>query len=363
MRRVYFIGLRGFPGVAGGVETHVENLVFHLQDADLEIVCFGRRRFRHSNKPRRNFEWKWIWAPRTRGIETFIHTFLCALALAFNKRGIVHIHGIGPGALAPLLRLLGFRVVLTHHGFNYLHEKWGQITTLILKFAEFIAVTFAHEIIAVSRNVRAQLESRFNRTVHYVPNGIPANNIETSCCNIDFPESSLPFFMMASRVVPEKRIHDVLAAFSRLNRNNVRLLIAGSADEHGESYEDNLRKQTTKGLNIEFIGFLQPAVLWRYMDNCLAFINSSSHEGLPIAVLEAAAHGAKLILSDIPAHREFELPSSAYFDVGDIDALAKLMQMVLSTDETTAGWRINDTKMREYSWDRISMQTLQIYLA
>ncbi len=53
------------------------------------------------------------------------------------------------------------------------------------------------------------------------------------------------------------------------------------------------------------------------------FVLPSSHEGQPIAVLEAASYGLPVILSDIPAHREIALSRARYVEVGDIAALAE----------------------------------------
>src|SRR3546814_7677321 len=43
----------------------------------------------------------------------------------------------------------------------------------------------------------------------------------------------------------------------------------------------------------------------------------SYHEGLPIAALEAASCGARILLSDIPANLDIGLDPMNYFPVGD----------------------------------------------
>lgn len=361
MRHLYFIGLRGFPGVQGGIETHVENLISNLPPNRFRIICFGRRRFKQKHNYRANFNWVWLWAPSLPGFETFIHTLLCTGYLVFCKRGIAHLHGIGPGALSLLLRIIGFRVVFTHHGYDYERAKWGMLASFILRTSQRLAITFSHETIAVSRNVAVDLRKTFRRSVHYIPNGTPSLKYTSNYQDVFVKELSLPFFLMAARFVPEKRIEDGIEAFLRFNKPDCQLVIAGSSDAWHKDLDKRLLKMAKHSDAIIFLGHIPKTVLWQYMRCCLAFINASSHEGLPFTVLEAAAHDAKLILSDIPAHREFELPEEAYFKVGDHPALSGLLKKVAESEVSTSNWKISKNKATEYSWKTIANKTSQVY--
>lgn len=292
-------------------------------------------------------------------METFFHTVFCVACLIFRKRGIAHLHGIGPGAFAPILRLLRFQVIFTHHGYNYEHEKWGKFAGIVLKLAEFLSVSFSNDVIAVSGHVARELSSRFKRSVHYIPNGCPPSDSSTPITQ--GVNEQIPFFLLASRFTPEKRIGDAIDAFSQLQRQDVRLIIAGSAFDPNDYYEQSIRHKASALANVEFIGFVSHEVLSNYMKSCLAFLNTSSHEGLPISVLEAGAQGAKLVLSDIPGHREFQLPSLAYYNVGDIESLTQHMRKILCSDPATMQWRLSDEKLSEYSWNRIADKTLRVY--
>lgn len=49
----------------------------------------------------------------------------------------------------------------------------------------------------------------------------------------------------------------------------------------------------------------------------------SSHEGLPIALLEAMSYKLPVIVSNIPANMEVGLPYPCYFKIGDVGQLQK----------------------------------------
>jgi glycosyltransferase involved in cell wall biosynthesis len=93
-----------------------------------------------------------------------------------------------------------------------------------------------------------------------------------------------------------------------------------------------------------------------------AFVLPSSHEGLPIALLEALSYGLRVIASDIPANREVALESSSYFPVGDVDALTQaLKRFSQGHDDEQARTQRMRWVAQTYNWDRVAEQTLAIY--
>lgn len=120
-------------------------------------------------------------------------------------------------------------------------------------------------------------------------------------------------------------------------------------------YSRNL-KETARKNGVVLTGFIKGKKLHSLLTNCLCYCLPSSHEGLPIALLEAMSYGVKVIVSDIPANKEVGLPESDYFPVGNIEALADRLKSVM---EQPAEHVVYD--MQKYDWETIANQVSDIY--
>ena len=88
----------------------------------------------------------------------------------------------------------------------------------------------------------------------------------------------------------------------------------------------------------------------------------SSHEGLPIALLEALSYGLPALASDIPANLAVGLEPTAYFPVGNLTGLASGLRRLclLPRDEQACANR-RDWVAARYDWRRIAEQTNALY--
>ena len=131
---VFVLGLRGFPGVQGGVETHAENLYPLMSEKGVKVICATRKPFHIHDSP----EWLGvrllpIWAPKSRYFEAIVHSILATIWAARLRPDVVHVHAVGPALVTPLIRLFGLRAVVTHHGPDYDREKWTYIPRAVLR--------------------------------------------------------------------------------------------------------------------------------------------------------------------------------------------------------------------------------------
>jgi glycosyltransferase involved in cell wall biosynthesis len=354
------LGLRGLPNVQGGVEKHVEQLALQLLKSQWTVDVIGRTPYL---KQTRDYSWKGIhvlpsWAPTAPGLEAIVHTFLGVFQAARLRPDILHIHAIGPSLLVPLARLLGLNVVVTHHGFDYNREKWGFFGRMALHVGEYFGMSFANGRIAISQSVADTMERQYAVPVRYIPNGVSVdcdgpdtNVLET------FGLGRKRYIIMVSRIVPEKRQLDLIAAFGRLAPPDMKLVIVGNAD-NGSAYLEKVRAAAESTPNVVCTGVQTGDNLATLYRNAGLFVLPSSHEGMPIVVLEALAYGLPVLTSNIPANLALKMPSDNYFPVGDIDALSRAIAAKLSTDVAV---QLDAASEAIHSWSDVCEQTLDIY--
>ncbi|MBL8549353.1 MAG: glycosyltransferase family 4 protein [Hyphomonadaceae bacterium] len=356
------LGTRGMPRVLGGAENYCEQLLPRLaaRDASVRFVLLARKGYVEADRAtHKGVEVIALWAPKHKYFEAFVHTLISAFYARFVlKARAVHIQAIGPGLIAPIAKLLGMQVIVTHHSRNYLHANWNGFARKALRFGEWCAVTFADAVIAVSPSMAAELRARFPARaakVFHVPNGateFPTAERDASALLARFGVERDKYAIAVGRFVPEKGFHDLIPAFKQAN-TDLKLLIVGRAD-HADDYSRALEAQASE--NVIFAGFVDHATLGPLYRNAGLFVLSSHHEGMPLSVLEAVSQGAPVLLSDIEACTDLGLPAQNYFKVGDIADLAGKLRADPKTYRVAA-----ETFLRKYRWDEVADETARIY--
>ena len=356
--KIVVTGTRGIPAIMGGVETHCEELFPRVVALGYDVTVMRRSSYVADSLT----EWHGVKlvdipTPRKKAFEAIVHTVRAVIAARRLGADVVHIHAIGPALVTPLARLLGMKVVFTHHGPDYDRDKWGAAAKMMLRLGEMLGCRFANRVIVISDVIRNLIASKHGRTkgVSLIYNGVPAAD------KCHFPEyfSELGitegnYVLGMSRFVPEKNLHHLIEAFSRVKSEGLKLVIAGDSDFPDE-YSEGLKRQAREA-GVVLTGFVKGQKLHSLLTNARCFVLPSSHEGLPIALLEAMSYGLPVIVSDIPANLEVGLPDKCYFPVGDIDALASRLR-VLCEDPLA---RI-DYDMAKYDWDHIAKEVSDVY--
>lgn len=364
--RVAWVGLRGFPDVQGGVEAHAEQLCPRLAQLGCDVTVYARRGYQDE---RVGPYWKGVrlrtlWAPRHKHLEAVVHTFLAITHAGLSDRpDVLHIQAIGPALWTPWARLLGLRVVVTHHGEDYRRQKWGALARAVLRCGEACAVTASHQLIVISRSIRDGVANGWGREAEVIPNGIATTSASPPAPAALRGFGLVPrrYALLVSRMVQEKRHLDLIHAFERARLPGWRLALVGAAD-HADGYAREVAEAAAGVPGVVMTGFQTGEALAALQAHAGLFVLPSSHEGLPIALLEALAHGVPVLASDIAPHRELGLPARAYFPLGDVDALARQMAQAADRQEPEAD---RDARRRwvadRYSWDRSARQTREVY--
>ncbi len=431
--KIVVTGTRGIPNVMGGVETHCEELFPRIAAMGEDVTVIRRESYVNDGLK----EWKGvklvdIETPKKKSFEAIIHTYRAINMAKKLGADILHIHAIGPALLTPYAKMLGMKVVFTHHGPDYDRDKWGKAAKMVLKLGERMGCMFADDVIVISDVIRNLIKEKYGRTknVHLIYNGVSKPEI------CDYPEyfeelgiKKGRYILGMCRFVPEKNLHHLVEAFNIIKNeelrikkegsvqaneelrikkqgsaqadeelkikkqdsaradeelkikkqdsaqadeelrikkqssalanyelNDVKLVLAGDTDFE-DDYSRGLKEMAKKN-GVVLTGFVKGRKLHSLLTNCMCYCLPSSHEGLPIALLEAMSYGVKVIVSDIPANLEVGLPQNDYFHVGNVDELAKKLNDVITHPVEHIEY-----DMTKYDWDKIAREVKEVYLS
>jgi glycosyltransferase involved in cell wall biosynthesis len=253
-------------------------------------------------------------------------------------------------------------VVVTHHGQDYLREKWNAPARAILRVGERLGVNWANETIVISRGIQEVVRARYGRLSTLIPNGVGTLAALTGQGHVaKHGLTPYRYIIQVSRLVPEKRQLDLIAAFNAANLPGWKLLLVGGA-QGSQTYANRVLQASAGNADIVHTGFLPPAAVHELLAHAGVFVLPSSHEGLPISLLEAMKLGTPALASDIPANLETELDQNCYFKVGDVQTLTtrirELAQLSPESREIMAQ-RLRNSCVR-YDWDLIAESTLKV---
>ena len=355
--KIVVTGTRGIPNIMGGVETHCEELFPRIARKGFEVTVIRRKSYvRDTLSSYKGITLSDIETPRKKSLEAIVHTFRAIVRAKRLKADIVHLHAVGPALLTPLARLLGMKVVFTHHGPDYDRDKWGMAAKTALRLGEAAGTLFANEVIVISHVIDDMLIRKSGRKdCHVIYNGVPSPDIT------DYPEyfgelgiEQGKYIFAMCRFVPEKNLHHLIEAFSRTEHRECKLVIAGDSDFEDDQSESLKKYAREQGVVLP--GFIKGRKLHALLSHARCFVLPSSHEGLPIALLEAMSYRLPVIVSDIPANLEVGLGQEFYFPLGDRRALARKLQ-----ENMDAPYRQIEYPMEKYDWNAIAERTASVY--
>ena len=246
--KVVVTGTRGIPDILGGVETHCEELFPRIAKKGIDVTIIRRKSYVHDSlRECGDVKLVDIKTPKKKSLEAIVHTLKAILKAKELRADIVHIHAIGPALLTPLARLLGMKIVFTHHGPDYNRDKWGKVARFMLKMGERMGCMFANEVIVISEVINDILVRKYNRRdCHLIYNGVskPAKILETNYLDELGVEPHKYVFAMG-RFVPEKNFHNLIHAFVAIEQTDYKLVLAGDTDFEDE-YSQGLKALAQK---------------------------------------------------------------------------------------------------------------------
>jgi len=368
--RIAFIGQKGIPAIAGGVEKHVEKLSTRLASQGHDVTVYVRSHY--TKKSLTEFEGVklvHVWSINTKNLDAITHTFFATIHALFAPYDIIHFQSIGPSLLSFIPRFFKpkSRVVATFHSRDYFHKKWGWFARLFLHVAEYITCHVPERTIVSSETLIDYAKETYGCDVTFIPSGAEVTFEPDTAALSQWGLRSKRYLLAVHRLVPHKGTHYLIKAFKELedtNRlpNNFKLVIVG-ASANTEEYESFLKGLATGRPNIMMVGEQTGKALETLYSHAYLYVQPSEEEGLSLALLEAMGHGLLPLVSDIDPHKEAVANTGAFFPVKNVEGLKKeLAYFINRSDEVEALGKAAQERVREhYSWDAVAKKTIEVY--
>jgi len=243
-----------------------------------------------------------------------------------------------------------------------------------LYWSTAFALRHAKKIIAVSENTKREILEIYKKTpankITVVPNGYNetlyppdggSDKVSAVLSEYNLPKS---YLLYVGRLEKKKNTLTLVEAFALLKENHpeldLNLVLVGDA---GFGYDDVQYTITEYNLenSVYLPGWVKEDKLPYIFAGAAAFIFPSKHEGFGIPILQAAACGVPVAVSDIPVLHEVAGEAALYFNHQDKFAIEAAMFQIVSDEMLRRDLVAKGLKrVKKFSWRRCAADTLDI---
>lgn len=357
--KIAMVGQKGIPATYGGIERHVEEVGSRLVKKGHDVTVYCRLYYTKRTGQYRGMKLRRLPSINTKHLDTATHCFISTADVLFRKFDIVQFHALGPSVFSSIPRIAGAKTVVTVHGLDWQREKWGPAASWVLRKCEFPAVHFPNKTVVVSNTLQKYFREKYSAETVVVPNGtnVPVSRPASQIKKLGLEEGNYVLFV--GRLVPEKGVHYLAEAFTRVD-TGLKLVLAGGSS-FSDSYVDKLREYQSD--KVMFLDYVYGDVLEELWSNAYMVVQPSTMEGLSISLLEALSYGRCVLISDIPENLEVVDDCSPSFVSKDIVDLTEKLAMLLKDPDLVRKYeeKCRDHVLRKYSWDTITDSIENIY--
>jgi glycosyltransferase involved in cell wall biosynthesis len=363
--RIAVIGIRGLPANYGGLETCADEVCRRWVRGGNDVLVYCRSG-RYPERPAELAGIKLRYLPSipVKSLDTISHTFFCVLDLIFVRRGYrdVHLYNTGNSIFLPLLRLFGKRVVLSGDGIEWKRQKWGRLAKFVHKLGERFAARLANDIVVDNAEVGAYYTAKFNAATTLIAYGANELRIDPDKSGKLLARHGLEsgrYFLFVGRIVPEKGVHELIAAYKALS-TDFPLVIIGD-DDPRSAYRNAVFREASD--RIRFLGFVYHDDYEQILANAYLYVSASRLEGTSPSLLAAMGAGVGSLVNGIPENISTvkgSVPTYAENNAADLVACWQAL-----ADDPASARAVGESGRQcvrdHYSWDAVADAYLQLF--
>ena len=364
------IGAKRVPSREGGIEVVVEEISTRMAALGHSVTVFNRRGHHVSGaefdiaemSEYEGVRLKYVWTIDRKGFAAVTSSVVASFKVAFGNYDVVHYHAEGPSFMCWLPKLFGKKIIVTVHGLDHQRAKWGRFASMYIMMGERNAVRFADEIIVLSKGVQEYFKETYNRKTRYVPNGVNRPEIKDDHeIKEKFGLEKDGYVLFLGRVVPEKGLKYLIAAYKGIKTDKKLVIAGGSSDT--DAFVQELKSMSKGDERVFFTGFVQGEVLDELYSNAYIYVLPSDLEGMPLSLLEAMSYGNCCLVSDISECAEVVDDKAVVFKKSNVEDLREKLQSLLDDPGKVEQYKAEAEEyvLKKYNWDRVVNHTLKLY--
>jgi glycosyltransferase involved in cell wall biosynthesis len=351
---VAIIGARGIPATYGGFDTLVEELSVRLvRDHAMKVTVYCRTDY-YVERPEYFSGVKCIYisAPRIKGLESLIHTFLSSLHALIRNYDLIFIVDPGNAPIAVMLKLLNKIVTIHTDGLGWKRRKWGYLARRYYRWVEWVSARMVKNIITDNQGMADYYLHNYHADSMQIAYGAssPYGVDETVYNELALATDS--YILAVARLEPENNV-DVVVREYVAAKVEMPLVIVGGAP-YGEDYMNYLRSLANE--RVLFAGpFSDQAKLNALYKGAYFYVHGHEVGGTNPSLLRAMGFGTAPLVMDVDYNRYVVGPQGFVFTKEDGNLAATLGKLVNDASEVKkAGQTALDRVNKEYNWEAVS---------
>jgi Glycosyltransferase len=292
------LGTRGVPASYSGFETAVEAVGTRLaaRGHDVTVYCRPHAVAAHY-RSYRGMRLVHLPTIATKHLDTFVHTLLSTLHMAFAVRPDVALYFIvGNAPSAALSRMLGIPTILNVDGLDSERAKWSGPAKSYLRWAQRNARRCADRLVTDSEVLQRIYRERYGAVTEFIPYGADMTGPDSGRYLARFGLRRRGYILFVGRLVPENNAHVLLEAFTALE-TDLQLVVVGDAPYEAR-YQDGLRAAFGSDPRVVFTGYLFDEGYRELARNAEIFVVPSEVGGSHPVLLEAICAGNCVVVND-----------------------------------------------------------------
>lgn len=169
------------------------------------------------------------------------------------------------------------------------------------------------------------------------------------------------YLISVGTIQPRKNYERLIKAFSRLERQDLHLVICGQSGWKSESVYKTVESLGIKE-KVHFLVNLPTEEVQKLMKGAEIFVFPSLYEGFGIPPLEAFAMGTPVAASSATSVPEVTGTAALYFDPSSIDEMMNVINRILDSPQLATDLADRGKKqLKKFSWDRCAKEHLEAY--